>query len=102
MPLNTYRNCFFITIDGRRLEICYWFPFPYGTSHPKGQGYEDPQFLSISGVAPEVLRELEALSIIHNLSERLSPEIAESLREVVARGMAGVQGKLPKYISLSE
>jgi hypothetical protein len=105
------QRCFTQTLkDG---QVAHWcipvFPIipspfpPFPWSWGSGSSPDDvPRPLEISGVAPELLRELAALDNIHNLSELLSPEIAGSLREVVARGIAGVQGKLPKYISLSK
>jgi hypothetical protein len=99
------KECIWINFNGKKVQVCWTrptLPRRLQPGHQAVPGQDDDEPIRISGVAPEVLRELEALKIVQNLSERLSPEIAASLREVVARGIAGVQGKLLEYISLSE
>ena len=58
----------------------------------------DPAPFTIEGVAPELVSDGEGLAAIEAVATALSPELAKTIREAVARGSEQLQQRLPKDV----
>lgn len=98
------QRCFWIKKpDGSGIRICVilqTWPFFVLQAWPTHPG-PDPAPISIEGVKPELLRDLEVLDGIEFLSRRLSRDTAKAVLEAVSQGVKQVEKQLPSTVSLT-
>ena len=104
------KRCFILTTGGHSkdsvkisIRVCIvWLQWPTLVWRVlPGPGPDHQQPLSIAGVEPEVMRELELVDTMTWLSRRASPELAKAFEPLAAKSLAAIQKKLPKGVSLA-
>jgi len=101
-------RCFWISMGSIKKKvikkkICiFWgvWPTVILSAYPK-HPTPDPSPLSIAGVSPELLRDLQTLDVIQWLSHNLDPKIARAVQEAVGQGVKRIEQQLPQDVSLA-
>jgi hypothetical protein len=84
-------------------KICvFWgvWPTVILSAYPK-HPTPDPGPLSIAGVSPQLLRDLQTLDVIQWLSRNLDSKTAKAVHEAVGRGVKRIEQQLPQDVSLA-